>query len=186
MIVYEKRLWLDGCASDALILLLIVTLLCGGVAVLIKTLRNHLGARQADGQADPGRELTSGKATGLYWYALVAPVVLIGVVLAETFFGIFPPEIVRIAHLGSDIELRRCQGFFGGLARYPLGDVALSYEREERGTARRVHHMLVIQQKSTGTRLGAVEFVPADRFNFPELEKLAPAAVAEFRRASSK
>ena len=162
MVIYEKPLWL-GCTPDLIAAAAVAFVVLTCLILFVSRTRKRLPAGHR-------RDVE----TGILYVLAAFMLVLLGAVLLSSF----PPEIVRIALSDGQIELRSCHRFEASTQRYAASDIEFGYERRER----RPYHVLVIRPRAGGDALGALDFLPPDRFNFAALRELAPAAVRAFER----
>jgi hypothetical protein len=170
MIVIDHALWFDSCEGHSAVVLAFLYLIFGSIFGIANVVRRR----------SPKPEI-KGSSVGMMIFSGIGLIALTLICL----FWPFPPEIVRVSILGPHIELRRCYTWSHDRLVYPAADIEFRYRREEHGTKRMVHHMLVIERRGQSKPLGSVEFVPKYKFDFVALRQLAPAAVLEYERASA-
>ena len=170
MTIYEQKLWFDSCAADTAVSLLILVLMCGGLAIGIRFV--------CDLWPQPSYIRIRTYCINLFMYFLW------GVALLSCAAYVFDrgwERTVRLVMLGDNIEVQRCAARTSDRHVYPVADVAFDYHFEESysRTPGPGHHLLNMRYKQTGEQVARLEM--REGFDLQALRALAPRAWAAYQ-----
>jgi hypothetical protein len=169
MTIYSNPLWFDSCVADAFMTWAITGLVLIAIAVAVEWMRRR---------APSGPMRNSGRGLQ-YGFAILFLAVTVMILMQP-----FPPRFVQIAMADGQIALRVCNRFSDVRQVRRLDELTFRYVMDERGTQKIRHHMLVVGAQGAPEPIGSIEFLPESRFDFTALQKIAPAALAQYRSAA--